>query len=144
MKYSVFLTILCGALAAVKQCDPAARKPFCTMIYAPVCGTKADGTTQTFSSPCMACADAQTVSYEDSAGCDGLSHQRILFLLRLARPRILFLLPQASGLSVQQVFVQRNAIKCMWRLVVSSTADFPRTTQIPAWPALTNLYSATL
>lgn len=71
MRYLVFLAILCGALAAVKQCDPAARRPFCTLIYAPVCATKTDGTTQTYSNPCMACVYINSVSYDDAAGCDG-------------------------------------------------------------------------
>ena len=40
------------------------RRPVCTREYNPVCATRRDGSRQTYSNPCTACADAQVVSHE--------------------------------------------------------------------------------
>lgn len=41
---------------------PAQRPQVCTREYRPVCGTKRDGTRQTYGNGCSACADANVVS----------------------------------------------------------------------------------
>jgi len=39
------------------------RPQVCTRDYRPVCGTKRDGTRQTYGNACSACADANVVSH---------------------------------------------------------------------------------
>lgn len=41
--------------------DP--RPQMCTMDYRPVCGTKSDGTQETYSNGCGACSDPEVVEY---------------------------------------------------------------------------------
>lgn len=71
MNIVVFVTIFCGVLAAVKQCDMPTRPTLCAAIFAPVCGTKADGSKRTYDNSCSACADAEVVSYSEGKGCAG-------------------------------------------------------------------------
>lgn len=42
---------------------PAQRPQVCTREYRPVCGTRRDGTRQTYGNGCSACADANVVSH---------------------------------------------------------------------------------
>lgn len=50
----------------ITEC-PSNRPPppvACTLEYVPVCGLKTDGTSQTYSNGCNACADLNVVSYQ--------------------------------------------------------------------------------
>jgi hypothetical protein len=75
----IFILSLCAALGAcattTEQPTAAAdvtfcedpRPQVCTMDYRPVCATLNDGSTQTYSNGCGACADAKVVSWIESA-----------------------------------------------------------------------------
>jgi len=39
------------------------RPQMCAQVYQPVCGTRRDGTRQTYGNACSACADANVVSH---------------------------------------------------------------------------------
>ena len=39
------------------------RSPMCTREYRPVCGTRSDGTRQTYGNGCTACADARVTTH---------------------------------------------------------------------------------
>ncbi|EED30642.1 hypothetical protein NOR53_24 [gamma proteobacterium NOR5-3] len=43
------------------------RPQVCTMIFAPVCASRADGKLETYASGCNACADDQVSSYRNGA-----------------------------------------------------------------------------
>ncbi len=43
------------------------RPQVCTMIFAPVCASRADGNLETYASGCNACADDQVSSYLNGA-----------------------------------------------------------------------------
>jgi hypothetical protein len=43
------------------------RPEVCTMDYTPVCATRADGSTATYSNGCSACSDAEVVSHRPGA-----------------------------------------------------------------------------
>lgn len=45
------------------------RPQVCTMIFAPVCGTRIDGELATYASACNACADDQVATYVTDS-CD--------------------------------------------------------------------------
>ncbi|HIG40926.1 MAG: hypothetical protein ABGY96_24895 [bacterium] len=47
----------------VKHCEEP-RPQFCTMIYAPVCGTDDQGDRKTYPSGCSACSDTRVVEFE--------------------------------------------------------------------------------
>jgi hypothetical protein len=51
---------------AISACDEP-RPQVCTMIYAPVCASHADGRVETHASACNACADDTVATYVDGA-----------------------------------------------------------------------------
>lgn len=51
---------------ALTSCE-GPRPQVCTMIFAPVCATRADGNLETYASGCNACADDQVSSYLNGA-----------------------------------------------------------------------------
>ena len=55
-----------GADASLNACQEP-RPQVCTMIYAPVCAQRGDGSEETLSSPCNACADDTVVAYQGGA-----------------------------------------------------------------------------
>ena len=60
------LLYACSAQPEVTPCtDP--RPQVCTMIYAPTCGVKSDGSTADYSSPCNACADDTVAGHRPGA-----------------------------------------------------------------------------
>ncbi len=79
MKRIAFVLFLAAATApaCAQQTPPAAppappggqvacttpRPQMCTQDYRPVCGTKRDGTQQTYGNACGACADANVVTH---------------------------------------------------------------------------------
>ncbi len=73
MRFPFRLSLLClfvaGAAQAQQATPPLAtacaepRPQMCPMIYQPVCGVKKDGSKQTFSNGCAACADAAVASH---------------------------------------------------------------------------------
>jgi len=48
---------------------PDERPQICTMIYAPVCALKDDGSRKTFASDCVACGDNTVVGFEKGGPC---------------------------------------------------------------------------
>jgi len=56
--------------APLKQVCPEPRPQICTMIYDPVCATRADGSRTLEASNCSACGDQDVVSYQQGPCTD--------------------------------------------------------------------------
>lgn len=52
--------------SALTTCEDP-RPQVCTMIYAPVCALRTDGSEETLASACNACADETVISHVDGA-----------------------------------------------------------------------------
>ena len=57
-----------------RQACPKQRAEICTMIYQPVCATKADGSQMTASSDCVACSNPDVVAYSAGDCQTGTQH----------------------------------------------------------------------
>ena len=55
-----------GLMSDITRCEEP-RPQVCTMDYRPVCASRRDGTTKTYSNGCGACSDIEVVSWVENA-----------------------------------------------------------------------------
>lgn len=133
MKVFVFVAIFCGVFAAVKQCNMPIRPTICPAIYGPVCGTKTDGSKQTYDNYCSACADTKVVSYEEGKGCNGESVNPPLAPSPIIRP------PSTPGFALCGPY--KKGIMCIqiYQPVCALLKDGTRRTEGNSCTACTNI-----